>query len=290
MNDVGAKMKFDEIGYWSEMKLEIIKKYASKYSLIIENQRKNGICLEQIYIDAFAGGGFHIAKETREVVQGSPMVALKVEPPFRSLHFVDLDGDKADQLRGLTAGMPAVHVYHGDCNDILLTQILPHARYDDYKRALCLLDPYGLHLNWQVIKTAGEMGSVEVFLNFPVMDMNRNVLWANPSGVDPEDVTRMTNFWGDETWKDVAYDSRQDLFGHPEKQSNDVIAKAFQERLRSIAGFRFVPKPLAMKNSVGSIVYYLFFASPNRTGGKIVEEIFAKYKNRGGAHGRKIPH
>jgi hypothetical protein len=65
MNDVGAKMKFDEIGYWSEMKLEIIKKYASKYSLIIENQRKNGICLEQIYIDAFAGGGFHIAKETR---------------------------------------------------------------------------------------------------------------------------------------------------------------------------------------------------------------------------------
>jgi three-Cys-motif partner protein len=100
----------------------------------------------------------------------------------------------------------------------------------------------------------------------------------------------MTNFWGDESWKDVAYDSRQDLFGHPEKQSNDVIAKAFQERLRSIAGFRFVPKPLAMKNSVGSIVYYLFFASPNRTGGKIVEEIFAKYKNRGGAHGRKIPH
>ena len=31
-------MKFDEIGYWSEIKLEIIKQHASKYSLIIENQ------------------------------------------------------------------------------------------------------------------------------------------------------------------------------------------------------------------------------------------------------------
>ena len=283
-------MKFDEIGYWSEIKLEIIKKYATKYSLIIENQRKKGICLDQVYIDAFAGGGFHIARERREVVEGSPAVALAVQPPFRSLHFVDLDGDKADQLRDLTKGVSTVRVYEGDCNDILLTQILPQVRYESYKRALCLLDPYGLHLNWQVIQKAGEMGSVEVFLNFPVMDMNRNVLWANPSGVDPDDAARMTMFWGDESWKGVAYDGSQDLFGHLEKQSNDVIAKAFRERLRSLGGFKFVPKPLAMRNSVGAIVYYLFFASPNSTGGKIVGEIFEKYKNRGGKHGRQIPY
>ena len=43
-----------------------------------------------------------------------------------------------------------------------------------------LLDPYGLHLDWQVIYTAGQMKSVEIFLNFPIMDMNMNVLKHNP--------------------------------------------------------------------------------------------------------------
>jgi hypothetical protein len=32
-----------------------------------------------------------------------------------------------------------------------------------------------------------------------------------------------------------------------------------------------------MKNSSGATVYYLYFASPNATGKKIVEHIFQKY-------------
>ena len=40
------------------------------------------------------------------------------------------------------------------------------------RRALCLLDPYNINLKWEVIETAGKMGSVEVFLNFMIMDIN----------------------------------------------------------------------------------------------------------------------
>jgi hypothetical protein len=29
-------------------------------------------------------------------------------------------------------------------------KLLPTIKYGDYKRALCLLDPYGLHLDWDV--------------------------------------------------------------------------------------------------------------------------------------------
>jgi three-Cys-motif partner protein len=43
---------FDEIGYWSEIKLEIIRKYAQAYSTILSKRR-----LEHVYVDAFAGGG-----------------------------------------------------------------------------------------------------------------------------------------------------------------------------------------------------------------------------------------
>lgn len=32
-----------------------------------------------------------------------------------------------------------VHVYHGDCNRVLLDTVLPRARWGDYRRALCIL-------------------------------------------------------------------------------------------------------------------------------------------------------
>jgi hypothetical protein len=37
-----------------------------------------------------------------------------------------------------------------------------------------------------------------------------------------------------------------------------------------------------MRNPKGSVLYYLFFASANKTGAKIVGEIFRKYGSRCG--------
>ena len=38
------------------------------------------------------------------------------------------------------------------------------------------------------------MKSVEIFLNFMVMDMNMNVLWKNPSAVSSTQIERMIGF------------------------------------------------------------------------------------------------
>jgi len=93
--------------------------------------------------------------------------------------------DKIAALQELVGNRPDVHILQGDCNVLLLNDVLPKVAYRDFRRALCLLDPYGLHLNWQVLQRAGSMQSVEMFLNFPVADMNRNVLWRR-------DLTRLT--------------------------------------------------------------------------------------------------
>lgn len=180
-------------------------------------------------------------------------------------------------MREIIGDRKEVHCYEGDCNNILLKEVFPKMRHSDYKRALCLLDPYGLHLNWKVIETAGKMKSIEIFLNFPVTDMNRNVLWRTPEGVDSADIERMNAFWGDESWRDIAYTKKMSLFGFEEKTDNKTIAEGFRKRLKEVAGFSYVPKPLPMKNNSGTIVYYLFFASPNETGNKIVSDIFKKY-------------
>ena len=47
-----------------------------------------------------------------------------------------------------------------------------------------------------------------------------------------------------------------------------------------MAGFAYVPSPIPMRNSNGAVIYYLYFALPNKTGAKIVEEIFVKYRDR----------
>lgn len=270
---------FDEIGSWSEIKLDIVRDYAAAYSRIISAQQKPSF--HHLYIDAFAGAGVDISRSTGEYVAGSALNALLTRPPFKEYHLIDLDRDKADSLRAIAKANPAVRVYEGDCNRVLLEDVFPRARYEDYRRALCLLDPYGLHLNWDVIATAGHMRSVEIFLNFPVADMNRNVLWKNPDAVDPAQAERMTVFWGDDSWRTIAYDTTGNLFGFPVKQPNSIIAEAFRERLKKVAGFGYVPEPIPMCNSVNAVVYYLFFASHKPVAANIVRAIFNKYSRKG---------
>jgi hypothetical protein len=75
---------------------------------------------------------------------------------------------------------------------------------------------------------------------------------------------------------------QRDLFKERlDKATNTEVAEAFRERLREAAGFRNVPEPLAMRNSQGAIVYYLFFASQKAVANDIVEQVFKKYRSRG---------
>ena len=284
---MSRKSAVSQIGYWSEVKLDIIREYASAYSHILSAQ--DNPRLRHVYIDGFSGAGFHLSRESGELVWGSPLSVLLVVPPFAEYHLIDLDQGNTEvlemQVRSRSIGHyhpENVFIYNGDCNKVLLIDVFPRVRFEDYARALCLLDPYGLHLDWQVICTAGQMRSIEVFLNFPIMDINRNVLRRNPEKATSAQVERLTRYWGDESWREAAYRSEGNLFGFDEKVSNEAFAAAFRERLRSVAGFSYVPAPMPMRNSKGAVVYYLYFASQNRAGAKIVGEIFDKYGNRKG--------
>ena len=277
-------LRFDEINYWSEVKIEIIRKYAAAFSAIIAAQTAKGIPLKHLYIDGFSGAGEHRLKSTGEMVPGSPLAVLSVKPPFMEYHLIDLDERKTDHLRVTIGERPDVFIYTEDCNEVLTKRILPNVCYEQYKRGLCLLDPYGLHLDWDVVRIAGATKAVEIFLNFPVSDMNRNVFWQNPKGVDPDDVERMNAFWGDDSWRRVTYTSIPALFGDAVEMKtadNRMIADAYRKRLMEVAGFKYVPEPIPMRNSNNADVYYLFFASPNATGAKIVGEIFEQYRNYG---------
>ncbi len=269
-------MKYSEIGEWSEAKLDIVRDYASEYSKILHKQEW---CDGHEYIDAFAGPGVHKARRSGELVSGSPSRALEVEPPFTAHHFIDLDTQKIQSLETLAGSRSDVTIYHGDCNKVLLQDVFPRITFKKFRRALCLLDPYGLHLRWEVIKEAARLGTLDIFLNFPIHDMNRNVLIKDPAKMNPHHVARMDAFWGDGSWREVAYATEANLFGFEEKVcTNDEMAEAFRQRLMNVAGFAHVPEPVYMRNSTRAGLYYLFFASQKPVARKIVEHIFDKYR------------
>lgn len=267
----------DVVGYWTELKLQILQDYAKEYAKILKSQQ---FIKHVAYIDGFAGAGAHISKGSGEVIQGSPARVLALEPKFSHYHFVEMREDRVERLRKMGEDK-SVTVYQGDCNEVLLNDVFPQCRYEDYRRALCLLDPYKLNPNWEVVQTAGKMKSVEIFLNFMIMDANMNALKKNPDAVAPEQAQRMTAFWGDDSWRQAAYRTEQGLFGPMEEKEsgNEAIVEAYCKRLKEVAGFKHVPKPLPMYNSLDRVIYYLVFASQNATGSRIAEHIFNKYRN-----------
>jgi len=69
----------------------------------------------------------------------------------------------------------------------------------------------------EIIEMTGKSDAIDLFLNFPVMDMNRNAIWGNPDHAPQDGIDRMNRFWGDESWKRAAYPEspQHDLFPLP---------------------------------------------------------------------------
>jgi three-Cys-motif partner protein len=280
-----SQVKLDAVGKWSEVKLEIVRKYAQAYTTILT---KSTFPLVPVYIDGFAGAGEHESRRSGLIIDGSPKQALATSPPFSSFHFVDIDPDRVAALKAMTADRPEAKVWEGDCNEILSQRVFPQVLSSSKTRALCFLDPYGVHLDWDLFEKAGQSGHIEIFLNFAVLDMQRNFFRKNSEKVSEKELNRMRRFWGDDSWKEIVYSQQPGLFEvmeTKEKGAADAIAQAFRKRLKDKAGFGYVPDPVPMRNSRGNLLFYLFFAAPETRGGrlgeKIVNDIFNKYRKEG---------
>lgn len=281
--------KVDEIGAWTEAKLDIVRKYAKPYSQILANQVRPS--LHHIYIDVFAGAGIYFSKSTHKMVQGSPLNALDIEPPFSEYYFIELDPKKVERLKALVKAkldvLPGrkVTILQGDCNSLLLSDVFTNIRYGDGKRALCLIDPYSINVDWEVLRQAGQQHSIEILLNFSIFSINRNVVRKTPGSGIASQIERMTKLWGNDSWMDIAFESnpQTNLLGESEliKVNYDNLAQAFSERLRVGAQFRFVSSPVLMCNSKGGPLYYLFFATQNEVGSRIMTHIFKTYREKG---------
>lgn len=270
----------DTIGSWSVDKLSLLRKYLQAYVTVLKRQ---SWCRGYEYIDGFAGTGKPKSRDEQRYVDGSPRVALGLAHPFTKYHFIESSDWRIRKLEKLRKEFPGrqIEVYPGDCNEVLRTKIVPGLPLKSYKRAIAFLDPFGMQLEWNTLQEMARAETVEVFLNFSVMAINRNVRLRRKEDIAPAVRERMSCFWGTD-WEAELYEQEQTLFG-PEtvriKQSGKELGQRFQNRLKEI--FPHCTVPVLMTNSKRAPLYCLIFAGHNETGVKIADDIFGKFLKMG---------
>ena len=267
-------LKLDQIGAWSRDKLDMLGQYLAAYVNILSTERGKEYCSDFHYVDAFAGAAEHIDKDTGEYIDGSPRVALKVQPQFFSYTFIEKNRNKVKKvLEPLEAEFPDqnIKILYGDCNEKLLNDILPTfpARKKKSKLGFIFLDPYGTNLEWDTVEAIGKAGVFDVFINLSVMGVTRQA----PGTPPPPDVhERVSRFMGGDEWFKICYKENPQLalpgFAAPTHVRThdgvaDSLAKCYQEKLTSC--FQYVTPFKMMYSSKNSPIYALIFASQAKT-------------------------
>jgi three-Cys-motif partner protein len=239
------------VGEWAKDKHDYLRRYIdatwATRARFIPPRNSGGAA----FIDLFAGPGLACVRETGEIIEGSPLIALRhTKSPFSRLILCELDSSNVAALRQRTAGDGRVEVVEGDCN----------ARVDAIMRLtptrglnIALVDPFAPSvLHWTTLKALGQLARMDLIIHFPTGTIKRNL---EKAGFD-ETIDRVVGTTG---W-------RADV-----RVAND--AHRLIDHLRtSLVGIGYTPeqvRSLPIENSRHGVMYHLMFASKHDRGNKI---------------------
>jgi len=272
----------DTIGPWSESKLELLSKYLTAYTKVMQGRKW---CKGYHYIDAFAGTGRSRARDEERYIDGSPRVALTIQNPFHSYTFIEISPWRVERLRELQDEFQNrdIRIFQEDCNRVITTEITPRIRYENFNRGLIFLDPFSMNTEWTTIEQIAETKALEIFMNIPVMALNRTALPNDPYALTESQIERMNRFWGSSEWRGDIYEVVPTLFGTVEMKIHNTtgrrLGQLFKKRLEQV--FEHVTDPLVMTNSRNAPLYCLIVAGPHPLGAEIAQDIFLRYERLG---------
>ena len=242
-------------------KYPLLKKYFNAYTKVISNNFPRFF-----YIDGFAGSGSCVDKNSGQEVDGSPLISLKVKYPFTDYIFVESKKKREVVLervvkkysnlkarctknnnnkRGTEINVN-IDVIHGDINreiDKILSEIPRNTP------CFIFLDPEGLELEWPTVGKCSKKERIELLINFSISGVLRNL--QNPRTIE--------KFFG-----------KKNITEKPISKLPMTYLVLYSDLLKQY--FKWViPKPV--KISSGNLLYYLIFATNNKTGYKIMKNV-----------------
>lgn len=222
-------------GSWSKSKLDCVEKYARAYLAVM--QKQSWCTLE--YVDAFAGRGTQTVRtlsvstdmcsffgdesertDTEEFLIGSALRVLQASSQarrsFDRFTFIDADRDSCAELRSVVdSEYPALkHAVKIVCDDAnaALKRYVSAANWNT-TRSLVFLDPYGLEVEWDLIRQLADTKACDVWYLFPLGGVIR--MMKNDGKLPDAWSTRLDKLLGSHDWHDEFYkpSPQQSLFG-----------------------------------------------------------------------------
>lgn len=234
-------------GEHTQRKLDVVAKYLDAYVTVMKKQN-----FRLFYVDGFAGSGASEAKSgaaaddptlfpVSNVVEGSPLRALSIEPPFDKYVFIDMKEKNVRSLSGLRDEhlQRDIEVLRGDANDCLgeFCDALSANRLD---RAVVFLDPFGLSVRWDTIQKLAATQKVDLWYLVPVDGMSRQI---KSDGSFLPGASRIDEIWRSSDWREKAVreaEVSEDLFGSVDQRLEKIAkAKQFSEMFCDHLGSTF---------------------------------------------------
>ncbi|MCJ7666805.1 MAG: three-Cys-motif partner protein TcmP [Anaerolineae bacterium] len=272
-----------EIGPWTyEEKLAILGEYLGG------EEYKGGFAYATkaaratFYIDAFAGPGKCRVRGTDNIVDGSPLIALRVKPAFTEYFFLEHDEMAIKALKQwISKEVPdmwsRVNIVPGDCNDTV-EQVL--TRIPEWAPCLAFLDPEGPELHWETVakiatsRKSSRYRKIELLILFPYDMAIVRLMPRDPSKLIH--ATIIDRVMPDpKAWRRI-YATR--VSGEMDaKQVRRAIAESYRDGLLKL-GYKHIPAPRLVEDLKGGPLYFLFFASDHVAGRRIIDYVFNKVR------------
>jgi three-Cys-motif partner protein len=249
------------VGDWTRDKLKIIEDYLPHYLSATTS------ALDRIYIDAFSGPGTNQLRNSRQIIDGSPLIALDAKAAngsrFTKLYFIEQDRSLAEELRAQLAVRDVekrAEVLVGDVNEVLPR--LVRQRIHPRAPTFVLLDTVGIDPAWSTVEAISPWRT-ELLINFPLgMSIYRN-----------EGSSKIVPYFGTTEAVEIL---RSRGTGRARK-----LLDLYKRRLVSL-GYQYPTEDdRLVKTQSNKRLYYLVFASKVDVGERIMRAVLKQPDARG---------
>lgn len=237
LNMAGVTQQFGSVH--TERKLQAVQKYLGAFTTALKKQS-----FELLYIDACAGSGASAVRredrqgqliEADEITIGSAVRALQITTPFDRYILNDAKRKNARSLKAIVGEQfpslsDRVTIMQSDANQALVDL----CRTTNWRksRAVVFLDPFGLQLNFAMVKELGKTYAIDLWYLVPVFGMSRQIK-SDGSILEPGG-TRIDELLGTRAWRQGAVIQKQgdtDLFGEVMPSVEKVANSAWFEQV-----------------------------------------------------------
>jgi three-Cys-motif partner protein len=128
------------------------------------------------YIELFSGPGRSLVRDTKQIIDGSPLVAFKAAQasvPFTEMHLNDLDSTKSAAVDTRIRALGGAPICYNDSADVAIDKIV--AAVNPSGLHFAFLDPYNLEgMSFEIIKKLSKL-KVDMLIHVSVHDLQRNL-------------------------------------------------------------------------------------------------------------------